>query len=683
MSDQPRKFEEFRVSQKLGEGTFSQVLKVKHKASGKFYAMKRFRKRFNSTFEEIQNLREIQALRRLNPHNHVIDLIEVIFDQKHGVLALNFELMDCNLYELFLRKNVVIGESKAKNYFFQICTGLEYMHSKGIFHRDIKPENILVKDNTIKLADFGSCRGIHSKQPYTEYIATRWYRSPECFLCYGVYNFKMDIWGAGCVLYEILSKAPLFPGSNGLDQLHRIHAVLGTPSAKLLQKMLGTRSGSPEYNFPLKEGTGIQVLLPQISEVCIDLINAMLMYDPDLRLTAKEVLKHGFFKNMQPSESHIGKSDIVHSARDSSATTLKAKLLEDVTNKSDGPANSYLKKLATKHDEKNTSIPVAAPNVDHVQAVNQHENHPPQHPSENLSDQAVNQTVALDVSKTNESVSSTVYTAASTQHPKQTYVSQPDTIHQQATNTVQHHNQLPETSIHHTQKPVVLGQPHNIHSHLPPTLHVKNHLLHHPLAPLDNLDTVSVVSNTSTNATNVTSMSNAQHPIKGHYVDTNRGGNEVVKTRRAKKMIAGGSNYAASTLEGQGSKHNSAGIVGLQRRTSGTWGHPSNNSNHIQARKAHQAKLPVIGGTQAIPFKDPLYQFKPKVDIRGVNLPMLSISSMSTDKRKDAPKPKDFSGLPFIGSDKTRMLDMRLGAGNTEGLTATILPTLNPRDDYH
>ena len=44
-----------------------------------------------------------------------------------------------------------------------------------ILHRDIKPENILVADDVLKLADFGSCRGIYSKQPYTEYISTRWY----------------------------------------------------------------------------------------------------------------------------------------------------------------------------------------------------------------------------------------------------------------------------------------------------------------------------------------------------------------------------------------------------------------------------------------------------------------------------------------------------------------------------
>jgi renal tumor antigen len=117
--------------------------------------------------------------------------------------------------------------------------------SKGIFHRDIKPENILIKDNTIKIADLGSCRGIHSKQPYTEYIATRWYRSPECIITLilgilsdGNYGYKMDIWGAGCVLYEILTKNPLFPGSNQLDQMYRIHTILGTPPTKLLLRLL-------------------------------------------------------------------------------------------------------------------------------------------------------------------------------------------------------------------------------------------------------------------------------------------------------------------------------------------------------------------------------------------------------------------------------------------------------------
>lgn len=70
-------------------------------------------------------------------------------------------------------------------------------------NRDIKPENILIIDECLKLADFGSCRGIYSKQPYTEYISTRWYRAPECLLTDGYYTHKMDMWGVGCVFFEV------------------------------------------------------------------------------------------------------------------------------------------------------------------------------------------------------------------------------------------------------------------------------------------------------------------------------------------------------------------------------------------------------------------------------------------------------------------------------------------------
>lgn len=57
--------------------------------------------------------------------------------------------------------------------------------------------------DVLKLGDFGSCRSVYSKQPYTEYISTRWYRAPECLLTDGGYGFKMDLWSAGCVLYEM------------------------------------------------------------------------------------------------------------------------------------------------------------------------------------------------------------------------------------------------------------------------------------------------------------------------------------------------------------------------------------------------------------------------------------------------------------------------------------------------
>ena len=113
----------------------------------------------------------------------------------------------------------------------------------GIFHRDIKPENILLKDdNIIKLADLGSCKGIYSKPPFTEYISTRWYRAPECLLTDGYYNYKMDIWGVGCVFFEILSLFPLFPGDDEIDQVSKIHNILGSPPIELFNKLLSQSS---------------------------------------------------------------------------------------------------------------------------------------------------------------------------------------------------------------------------------------------------------------------------------------------------------------------------------------------------------------------------------------------------------------------------------------------------------
>jgi len=84
---------------------------------------------------------------------------------------------------------------------FKVLKALHHTHKNGIFHRDIKPENILIKDDTVKLIDFGSCRGIFSKLPYTEYISTRWYRPPECLLTHGYYNNKVKNSHHNCLTF--------------------------------------------------------------------------------------------------------------------------------------------------------------------------------------------------------------------------------------------------------------------------------------------------------------------------------------------------------------------------------------------------------------------------------------------------------------------------------------------------
>lgn len=219
----------YRLVTKKGEGTFSEVIEAQSVRSGKRVAIKCMKSHFE-TVDQVNNLREIQALRRLSPHANIVRLIEVLFDEPTGRLALVFELMQMNVYELIRDRRTPVGEGAVLQLLFQLLRAMDHMHRHGVFHRDIKPENILLNDTELKLGDFGSCRGVYSRQPYTEYISTRWYRAPECLLTDGWYGYKMDIWGVGCVFFEILALYPLFPGTNELDQIEKIHDVIGTPS---------------------------------------------------------------------------------------------------------------------------------------------------------------------------------------------------------------------------------------------------------------------------------------------------------------------------------------------------------------------------------------------------------------------------------------------------------------------
>ncbi|KAF0875304.1 MOK kinase, partial [Crocuta crocuta] len=292
-------FVDYKAIGKIGEGTFSEVMKMQSLRDGSYYACKQMKQHFES-IEQVNNLREIQALRRLNPHPNILTLHEVVFDRKSGSLALICELMDMNIYELIRGIRHPLPEKKIMRYMYQLCKSLDHMHRNGIFHRDIKPENILIKQDVLKVGDFGSCRSVYSKQPYTEYISTRWYRAPECLLTDGFYSYKMDLWSAGCVFYEIASLQPLFPGANELDQISKIHDIIGTPAEKTLTKFKQSRAMS--FDFPFKKGSGIPLLTATLSSKCLSLLHSMVAYDPDDRITAHQALQHPSFQDQRAAE---------------------------------------------------------------------------------------------------------------------------------------------------------------------------------------------------------------------------------------------------------------------------------------------------------------------------------------------------------------------------------------------
>lgn len=302
----------FSLISKIGEGSFSEVFKVKEKKTGQYYAAKRLTKPF-LTFDEMRNCAELKTLQKLEYHPNILSLVDFVYERESGALTLILDLMDMSLYDFIKNRTKALPESRCKNYMFQLVQGIFHLHRNGIFHRDIKPENILIRTNPrlkknnpskselIQLADLGSVCNADFPLPHSAYISTRWYRAPECLLTSGFYGPKMDVWALGCCFFEILTLNPLFPGNNEIDQLSKIHEIVGTPSEKLLDRF---KHRNVDYDFPRKKAVGFHKLVPGLSDYGVDIMKKMLVYCPDVRITAKKLLDHLYFQD-QRSKSRI------------------------------------------------------------------------------------------------------------------------------------------------------------------------------------------------------------------------------------------------------------------------------------------------------------------------------------------------------------------------------------------
>ncbi|XP_075411096.1 serine/threonine-protein kinase ICK isoform X2 [Tenrec ecaudatus] len=286
----------YTTIKQLGDGTYGSVFLGRSIESGELIAIKKMKRKFYS-WEECMNLREVKSLKKLN-HANVVKLKEVIRENDH--LYFIFEYMKENLYQLIKERNKLFPESAIRNIMYQILQGLAFIHKHGFFHRDLKPENLLcMGPELVKIADFGLAREIRSRPPYTDYVSTRWYRAPEVLLRSTNYSSPIDIWAVGCIMAEVYTLRPLFPGASEIDTIFKICQVLGTP--KKTDWPEGYQlSSAMNFRWPQCIPNNLKTLIPNAGSEAIQLMRDMLQWDPKKRPTASQALRYPYFQIGHP-----------------------------------------------------------------------------------------------------------------------------------------------------------------------------------------------------------------------------------------------------------------------------------------------------------------------------------------------------------------------------------------------
>lgn len=290
----------YRPLHLVGTGSFGVVIQAQLVESGELVAIKKVLqdKRFKN--------RELQIMRLLN-HPNVVQLKSSFYTSGSKstddvYLNLVLEFVPETVYRVarqYSKKKEAMPMIYIKCYIYQLLKALEYIHDLGICHRDIKPQNLLLDtpNSVLKLCDFGSAKILVKGEPNVAYICSRYYRAPELIFGATAYTTAIDIWSTGCVLAELILGAPMFPGASGMDQLVEIIKVLGTPTKEQIKLM---NPKYTEFRFPqIKSHPWSRVFRSKTEPEAIEMVAALLVYDPTTRLTASQALEHTFFEELK------------------------------------------------------------------------------------------------------------------------------------------------------------------------------------------------------------------------------------------------------------------------------------------------------------------------------------------------------------------------------------------------
>ncbi|KAL4063110.1 kinase-like protein [Scleroderma citrinum] len=289
----------WKLVREMGSGAYGVVVSAADQISGETVAIKLVTRVFEKIQLAKRALREITLLRHFANHENITGLIDMdVISPDFQEIYIFMEPMEADLHQI-VKSGQTLTNEHVQYFLYQILRGMKYIHSASVIHRDLKPGNLLVNsDCELKICDFGLSRGFdavpdeHAGGNLTEYVATRWYRAPEIMLSFRRYTTAIDVWSIGCIFGELLIGRPLFKGKDYVDQLNKIFDVLGTPEESVIQRIGSDKAQAYVRSLPVIETVPLKCLLPAADLQAIDLLQKMLSFDPQSRITVHDALYH-------------------------------------------------------------------------------------------------------------------------------------------------------------------------------------------------------------------------------------------------------------------------------------------------------------------------------------------------------------------------------------------------------
>ncbi|XP_016352367.1 extracellular signal-regulated kinase 2-like [Sinocyclocheilus anshuiensis] len=291
----------YEIKRRLGKGAYGIVWKAVDRKTGETVAVKKIFDAFRNRTDAQRTFREIMFLQEFGDHPNIIKLLNVIRAQNDKDIYLVFEFMDTDLHAV-IKKGSLLKDIHKRYVMYQLLKATKYLHSGNVIHRDQKPSNILLdSDCFVKLCDFGLARSLYQIQEdavnpaLTEYVATRWYRAPEILLGSSRYTKCVDMWSIGCILGEMLLGKPLFPGTSTINQIEKIMSAIPHPSTEDVLAIRSEYGASVIQRMLLRRQVPLDEILPaSVRPDALDLVQRLLVFNPDKRLSAEEALQHPY-----------------------------------------------------------------------------------------------------------------------------------------------------------------------------------------------------------------------------------------------------------------------------------------------------------------------------------------------------------------------------------------------------